>query len=356
LNTARFATSDEIENWNSLVRQNPGTQSFFQEHEFLEFKSCQKISPWKIVYVVHELSKSKKIYVGYLKKHIIGLGEYWYSPFGPQATDTATVHTIIDQLRILAPKAFIVLLEPTIVVSSQENQAKLLSHLDGAIPTTPVQPNVHTIVVEIQDEDVMFSSLKQRTRRAIRQAQKAGVRIEMVPYGKGSKEIFYKIYKETSERAGFYIRSKVYYEEFWDRYNKQGKGDFFFAYTSSSKNPIAGAYIMYDDEKALYKDGASIRGNLPNGTLHLLHWEIIRWLRDRGVRTYDLHGVPPSWLQHDTTHRQYGLGIFKSSFGETTDQIGAVQWILRPKQAFAWQRGLKKLYFTFISRRGGYFF
>lgn len=356
MNSARFATKEEIKNWNSLVKKNPGAQSFFQEQQFLHFKAQQKISPWRAVYVVHEVSSSQNVYVGYLVKRIIGLGEYWYAPFGPQVVDAEQVNEIIAQLRDIAPQAFTVLLEPSIPVSSEDDQKERTEHIHGAHYAPPIQPNVHTVIVKIEDEDEMFAALKQRTRRAIRQAQKANVHVKKVAYDQQAKDIFFTMYQETSSRAGFFIRDRQYYETFWDTYHKAGKGAFFFAYREDSLEPIAGAYILYDARKALYKDGASIRDGLPNGTLHLLHWEILRWLRQQGIQEYDLHGVPPSWQQDNKDHRQHGLGIFKSSFGETTDHIGALQWVMKPRQMALWNKGIKKLYFTLASRRGGFFF
>lgn len=354
---ARFATAEEIARWDECIQQNPGTGSFFQEVNFLQFKSMQKVSPWHIQYVVHTLGPSQCVYVGYLVKRIIGLGEYWYAPFGPQITQSKQLSEIIQQVQQLAPQAFTVLLEPTILVSSLEERERIIKNTTGAYAVTPIQPNVHTVIVAMQkNADELFAAFKQRTRRAIRQAQKAGVRVAEAPYSRETKDIFFTMYQETAKRAGFFIRSKQYYETFWDTYHSAGQGSFFFAYSNDAKEPIAGVFIVYDRQKALYKDGASVREGLPSGTLHLLQWEVIQWLAGRGVKTYDLHGVPPSWQQDDAQHRQHGLGIFKSSFGETTDQIGALQWDLKPRQALLWKKGVRKLYYTLAARRGGFFF
>lgn len=356
MNKVRFAKKDEIAHWDKYLEKNPGTQNFFQEKTFLSLKAQQSISPWQVRYVVHTIDE-EDIYVAYLVKRIIGLGEYWYAPFGPQATTTAQVNEIINQLRHLAPKAFIVLLEPSILVDSSQSQREVIASLPGASYAAPVQPNVHTIVVTIKEEDAMFSAFKQRTRRAIRQAQKAEVVVKKMPYSQATKDQFYALYSETAKRQGFYIRVKSYYEKFWDTYSQAQQAAFFFAYKNDDlKNPIAGVFILYDKKKALYKDGASVRDGLPNGTLHLLQWEVLQWLRKKGVSEYDLHGVPPSWLQTEKDHRQYGLGVFKSSFGETIDLVGAVQWDIKPLRAKLWHYGVRKLYHAVIARRGGFFF
>lgn len=355
MNDVREATKAEIAKWDTHIQNNPGTQNFFQEKNFLLFKSQQHIAPWSVRYMVHTI-QGKDIYVGYLVKRIFGLGEYWYAPCGPQASEVNTVKEIITQLKQIAPKAFTVLLEPAIYVDGQEAQAAAVAQLKGAQSIAPVQPNVHTVFVSLQPEDEMLMGFKQRTRRAIRQAEKAGVTVRMAPHNSETKDTFFNMYQETAKRAQFFIRKKSYYTAFWDRYHEAQQGSFFFAYKDGSEQPVAGVFVVHDDKKALYKDGASVRDGLPNGTLYFLQWKIMLWLQEKGVQEYDLHGVPPSWLQEDKTHRQYGLGIFKTSFGEISDQIGTLQWTLKPMQTKLWNIGVRRIYFAIASRRGGFFF
>jgi serine/alanine adding enzyme len=249
-----------------------------------------------------------------------------------------------------------VVFEPTIIISSEKEQRAITATLNSFYKVPPIQPNVHTVTVSLSNTEALFNNLKQRTRRAIRQAEKAKVRVEKAVYTEKTKDTFFLMYKETAKRAGFFIRSKEYYVSFWDSYHKNGQGEFFFAYRGDEEDPIAGVFIVYDEKKALYKDGASVRTGLPSGTLHLLQWEVMKWLESKKVQTYDLHGVPPSWQQDDKNHRQYGLGIFKTSFGETTDYIGALQHDIKPVHAKLWHKVFKKLYFTLASKRGGFFY
>jgi len=116
-------------------------------------------------------------------------------------------------------------------------------------------------------------------------------------------------------------------------------------------------FILKQGTDALYKDGASLRGDqLKSGTLHLLQWQVMRWLKQNGVTSYDLHGSPASWQQDDVNHRQHGLGIFKTSFADISDTIGAYELVLKPAKYKLWNRFVRKLVFTAISKRGGYFY
>ena len=71
---------------------------------------------------------------------------------------------------------------------------------------------------------------------------------------------------------------------------------------------------------------------------HLLQWEVMRWLRARGVQTYDLVATPPA-SQLDAGHPLYGLYRFKSGFSERiTEFVGTWDLPLRPRAYALWQR------------------
>ncbi len=71
---------------------------------------------------------------------------------------------------------------------------------------------------------------------------------------------------------------------------------------------------------------------------HLLQWEVMRWLRARGVQTYDLVATPPA-SQLDDSHPLFGLYRFKSGFSEhITEFVGTWDLPLRPRAYALWER------------------
>ena len=96
---------------------------------------------------------------------------------------------------------------------------------------------------------------------------------------------------------------------------------------------------MYMGDKGTYKDGASIRAKTAYGASHLLQWEVIKWMKDHAVITYDLCGTPPSDRINDTNHPHYGIGRFKTSFNKhVTDYIGAYDIVVKPMKYKLWTR------------------
>jgi lipid II:glycine glycyltransferase (peptidoglycan interpeptide bridge formation enzyme) len=101
---------------------------------------------------------------------------------------------------------------------------------------------------------------------------------------------------------------------------------------------VAGAYITFAGNRALYKDGGSRRdtGNLQ--APYLLQWEIIRWLKSNGIKEYDLHGVPP-FGEPNSDSSLDSLVQFKTGFNpDATQYIGTYDL---PIKLSAYDRWLK---------------
>ena len=136
-------------------------------------------------------------------------------------------------------------------------------------------------------------------------------------------------------KGQFGLRSFTYYKTFWQRFEKSGYGQLFFAY--SEDKVVAGAYAVVFGKKSTYKDGASARKRTVYGASHLLQWEIIKWAKKQGAVIHDFCGSPPSKEINNTEHPHYGVGRFKLSFNKTvTDYIGCYDLVLKPKRYKLW--------------------
>ncbi len=324
----RLATPDEIDHWDEHILQNPDGGNVFQTKAFLSTKADHG---WKPRFCVYE--STTPTYCAYITRRVQPLGELWYAPKGPGVTSSSDLANCIDANHGFAQKfvnIFAFKIEPGVLKASGYPQELIKVH--------DIQPNANTVIVDLTPtENDLLASFRQRARRAIRQAQKDGVTATAVEPTEENLRTMYDLYKATGDRAGFHVRDFSYHKQLWLAWIGAHQGQLFFA--SDHGTVTAAVFIAYHGSNGLYKDGASDRGALKNGTAHLLQWEVMRWLKAHGVTSYDLHGTPPASELDNPTHRAYGLGIFKTSFkAEPTEFVGTLDQIIKPRSYALWRR------------------
>ena len=198
-----------------------------------------------------------------------------------------------------------------------------------------VQISRATIIVDLRpDEDALLASFKPKCRYNIRLAQRHGVTVAPVPLDDESIDTMYSLMASTRDRAGFTLRSKEYFSQYWHLHAAAGQGQLFFA--SLDGEVLAGVFATYLGRKAWYKDGGSTKEHAAVMAPHLLQWEVMRWLRARGVEAYDLVAVPPA-AELKPSHPLYGLYRFKSGFSERiTEYVGTWDLPIRRSRYAAW--------------------
>ena len=326
--TIRFANNDEKHNWNDRILTNPDGGNIFQGYEFANQK---KLGGWTSRFIMIDA-----VAVTILEKHIFGLGKLWYIPKGPGVGSTRQLDELVPQLQDFARAqgVFMVKIEPEIK-KTDEVLVDLLKL--GLHRARPIQPNVSTVTLDISDDlDVILARLNQKGRHAINRAKRDGVTTKLVECTEENCKKMYDLLAETAA-GSFRIRSYNYYKSFWQRYEKAGLGQLFFAYVDGVV--VASAYAIAFGTKGTYKDGASVRKRTVYGASHLLQWRVIEWMKTKGVTIHDLCGVPPSDQIKDPDHPYYGMGRFKTSFNkEVTDYIGAYDIVIKPRAYDIWTK------------------
>jgi lipid II:glycine glycyltransferase (peptidoglycan interpeptide bridge formation enzyme) len=100
---------------------------------------------------------------------------------------------------------------------------------------------------------------------------------------------------------------------------------------------LAGVFATFLGTKAWYKDGGSTKEHSAVMAPHLLQWEVMRWLRARGIESYDLVAVPPATELHPS-HPLFGLYRFKSGFSERiTEYVGTWDLPISRRRHAAWK-------------------
>ncbi len=326
----RFATSAELRNWNDLIINNPDGGNILQGKEFIDQK---KLAGWKNL---HLLINGRAVSI--MEKSIPLLGKIWYCPKGPSTTSIDDLAMLINHLKPFARQhgVFSIKIEPEL-----DHSVDMLPL--GLIKTKPVQLNFSTVYINLSPLlDEILLSLNQKGRHAIRRAERDGVTTKRVPANEENCEIMYGLFMETAAGAGFPIRPREYYKNFYHAYEKDGRGQLFFAFYEGT--PVAGAFAMVQGTKSMYKDGASIRDRTAYGASHLLQWDVIKWAKQKGSLSHDLAGVPPIEEAKNPDHPFYGLARFKTSFNkEITQYVGAYEIPISPFKARLWNKLLEKV-------------
>lgn len=332
--TARFATQDEIHNWNTYILANPDDGNVFQGAEFADQK---KLAGWKTRYIF-----VGKVALTVLEKQVFPFGKVWYASKGPGITTIAALKKIIPELSAFAKKqgVFTIKVEPEILRSPKNLEAMTAL---GLTKTRPIQPNFSTVVIDIhKDLKTVLAEMPQKGRYAIKRAERDGVTTELVSATDENCKIMFELLRNTATDAGFGIRPADYYKTYYQRYEKAGIGQLFFA--KYQGEIVAGAYALAFGHKGTYKDGASIRKRTAYGASHLLQWEVIKWMKKKGVTIHDLCGAPPVASIKDTSHPHHGLGLFKMSFNkEVTEYVGAYEIPVSPLKSKLWTKFIEKL-------------
>lgn len=335
--TARFATDEEIAQWDSHILKNPDNGNVFSSYEYSQIKKLTNYIPRYII--------ANKIAITVLEKVTPPLGKLWYLPKGPEVSSCKQLFDVLKALEPLAKKAnvFAVRIESELPKSSAQTLER-----HGLKKASPIIPNPSTITIDISPSlDDILTGLPQKGRHAVRRAERDGVTVEKVPVSEKNAKIMYKLLTETAE-GQFGIRSFNYYKEFWQQFEKANLGQLFFAYFEGKV--VAGAYAMVFGTKSTYKDGASIRKRTAYGASHLLQWNVIEWAKSKGALVHDFCGSPPSDEIGDPTHPHYGVGLFKLSFSkQVVDYIGCYDFVLSRTRYKAWtklgERVHRRLYY-----------
>lgn len=183
----------------------------------------------------------------------------------------------------------------------------------------------NTLLLDLQqDEDALLQGMKQKWRYNVRLASRKGVQVRRGDME--DLELLYQMYAETAQRDGFVLRAREYYEQAWGEFTKQALAQPLIAEVEGI--PVAGQVIYRFGKTGWYLYGMSTnlhREKMPN---HLLHWEAIRWAKERGCEVYDFVGAPNELEESDS---MWGVYRFKKGFGGSfVRTIGEWDYALRP--------------------------
>ncbi|HEU4672165.1 MAG TPA: peptidoglycan bridge formation glycyltransferase FemA/FemB family protein [Candidatus Limnocylindrales bacterium] len=193
----------------------------------------------------------------------------------------------------------------------------------GWRPAPPIQPGATRVIDLRADEDALWGDLRKKWRQYVNKARSNGIR---VVDGDGSRlGDFYRIYRETADRAGFLIRTEATYRATWEAFAPEGRARLLFAETADGE-PVAALFLLSCGPRVVEPYGGMTEAGADSRANYLLKWEAIRSSRERGATTYDLWGLAHAGIAH-----------FKAGFGGREVQyVGAWDLVLDPAGRLAY--------------------
>jgi lipid II:glycine glycyltransferase (peptidoglycan interpeptide bridge formation enzyme) len=190
---------------------------------------------------------------------------------------------------------------------------------------TPIQPNATRVIDLTADEDALWGDLRKKWRQYVNKARNAGVVVSDAD-GSALSE-FYRVYRETADRAGFLIRTESAYRDVWNAFAPAGNARLLFA-RSADGEPLATLFLVRCGTRVVEPYGGMTHEGGESRANYLLKWEAIRSSREAGATSYDLWGLATGGIAH-----------FKTGFGGREIQyIGAWDLVLDPLGRQAYER------------------
>lgn len=158
-----------------------------------------------------------------------------------------------------------------------------------------------------RSEDELFSQMHRDHRHKIRAAIRRGAE---VCFGKEQFDVFFQLHSNTMAKSGIHHDTKEYLRHKYECLEKAGQVVCAAVYGGDA--PMGALMVPYTSHSGSYLYGGSAEHVSPSGAIKLLHWEVMRWLRERGVGQYDFVGAR---LSDVSGSKLEYLQRFKSRFG-----------------------------------------
>jgi lipid II:glycine glycyltransferase (peptidoglycan interpeptide bridge formation enzyme) len=203
----------------------------------------------------------------------------------------------------------------------------------------PIQPSSTRLIDLTEPEDALWSGLRKKWRQYVNKARAAGVTV--ADGAEGNLSDFYRIYRETADRAGFLIRAESAYRDVWAAFAPAGRARLLFARLQDGQ-PVAALLLIRSGHRVVEPYGGMTAAGAESRANYLLKWEAIRSSREQGATVYDLWG-----LAHP------GIAHFKTGFGgREVRYVGAWDLVLDPLGRQVYGRAVRARTWWERRRRG----
>lgn len=211
-----------------------------------------------------------------------------------------------------------------------ENSYKLIRSFGFEKAFEQVQPKWRQIISLELSEDEILAQMKSKGRYNIKVAEKNKLFVEKMLQldidrkSEKAANIFYYLYSQTVKRNEIAGRNFLYFKNLLDSFSKT---DYFEVYTVYfERNPLSSAIVSFYDGVASYLYGGSSRSHKEVMAPYLMHWQIMKDAKARGMKKYDMIGRD----KPDTSGHWAGVTRFKEQFGgEAVEVLGSFDYVNR---------------------------
>lgn len=250
----------------------------------------------------------------------------------PEISGIANINQIKSALQpeIDAKKPIFVRFEFT--ENASEDNKKTLSAAGLTKSFEEMQPKWRQIININQSNENILAQMKQKGRYNIKVASRHNVSVSV---GTGVDRIdqFYKLYLETAAREGISSRPEQYFADLVDILSKNDYVAVFVA--SLGEEFLAAAIVTFYDGVASYLYGGSSSEHRSAMAPYALHWEVMKFAKERGCHSYDMLGRSAPETEQGSWA---GVTRFKEQFGGSAVEVeGSWDWVIKP----TWYRMFK---------------
>ncbi|MDA1079512.1 MAG: peptidoglycan bridge formation glycyltransferase FemA/FemB family protein [bacterium] len=250
-----------------------------------------------------------------------------YLPKGymPDEEQLSTIRQLAKDHNAVAVK-----LEPNIAqpVEAKSAHGTIIKFLEdhGAVAGKPLFTK-YTFQIDLtKTEEELFANLQSKTRYNVSLAAKKGVSVVENTTEAGLEEHL-AIQAETTQRQGFYAHSPEYFRTMWQELSRSGMMRIFEA---RYEGQTLASWIMFlFNDELYYPYGASRDAHRDVMASNLMLWEMIRFGKLVGCKTFDLWGsLGP---EPDPKHPWFGFHRFKKGYGgKLVEFVGTYDLIIDP--------------------------
>jgi lipid II:glycine glycyltransferase (peptidoglycan interpeptide bridge formation enzyme) len=292
--------------------------------------SYLQLSPWARVKAVngwwpHRILASERVGAQILLRRPRPLPwAFAYAPRGPlgggwSADDIGSLTaTLRERLPHEAGRVSHLRIDPEVEIDGPhdpDGSTRRALEANGWRPAPPIQPASTRVIDLTADEAALWGDLRKKWRQYVNKARSGGV---VVVDAEGDRLAdFYRIYRETADRAGFLIRTESAYRDVWEAYRPGGRARLLFAQRADGE-PLATLFLVRCGTRVVEPYGGMTAAGADTRANYLLKWEAIRSSREAGAAVYDLWGLATGGIAH-----------FKTGFGgREVRYIGAWDLVL----------------------------
>ncbi len=213
-----------------------------------------------------------------------------YVPRGPIFSDRGSFDCLLTGLRqiVCKEKALFCKINPCHLQSPEIQTAY---RENGLVRSPTREMHVCTYRIDLtRPLDAIWDDFRSSVRTRIRKAEKSGVIIDSSDTPENLAD-FYGVYQTLSEQNRVSTHTYGFIRKVWETFSPLRRVKVFTAKLNGK--PVAAEFVFLHERMGELMWVANLRLENDLGASQLVHWAIIRWLKENGYRVYDLGGVPP---------------------------------------------------------------